>query len=410
MLRQLPPTAVPLTWADLRLGLNPPANAQAEFGAVLAQHLGVPTCHLASSGRTALYVLLQTLSGAADHPARKEVLLPAYTCPALVKVALDLELQPRLVDISPRTLAIREDHLVACLGEQTLAVICVHPFGIPHVIEDILALAHANGAVVIEDACQAMGARLAGQPVGTQGDFGLFSLGPGKPLSTGGGGVLAINNSHYTRLVEQSWAALAQPSTLAAWWTQIRMALFGLAFHPTGWWLATRVGLHRVGNYETSWGYTLSKLSAAQAAVGLALFGSLDEINGQRIAHARRLSSGLQELDSIQIPLPAASAEPIYLRLPLIISGAEQRERLFRRLWAAGISAGRMYGQPLSDFFPQLAAERYPGAEYVARHLLTLPTHHYLSTADVDKIVQICIALTKLGSEAVTSPEGESGA
>jgi dTDP-4-amino-4,6-dideoxygalactose transaminase len=171
----------------------------------------------------------------------------------------------------------------------------------------------------------------------------------------------------------------------------------GLAFHPTGWWLATRAGLHRVGNYETSWGYSLSKLSAAQAAVGLALFGSLDEINGRRIANARRLSSCFRELDSLQIPLPAASAEaePIYLRLPLIVSGAEQRERLFRRLWAAGISAGRMYEQPLSEIFPQLAAERFSGAEFVARHLLTLPTHHYLSSVDVDEIIQICIAQSR---------------
>jgi dTDP-4-amino-4,6-dideoxygalactose transaminase len=93
----------------------------------------------------------------------------------------------------------------------------------------------------------------------------------------------------------------------------------------------------------------------------------------------------------VQIPLPAASAEPIYLRLPLLVSGAEQREQLFRRLWAAGIGAGRMYGQPLSEIFPRLATESYPGAEYVARHLLTLPTHHYLSDADVDEIVQICV-------------------
>ena len=390
MLRQLPPTAVPVSWPDLRRGVSPSVNVLAEFRAALADYLGVPSCQLASSGRTALYLLLNGLSQAADHPARREVLLPAYTCPAVAKVVLDLDLQPRLVDISPQTLALKTDRLTACLSRQTLAVMWVHPFGMPHCLGDIVSQAHANGAVVIEDAAQAMGARLEGRPVGTQGDFGLYSLGPGKPLSTGGGGVLSANNKRYVRLVEKSWAELDQPSALASRWAQLRLALLGLAFHPTGWWLATRAGLHRVGNHQTSWGYTLRGLTDTQAAVGLALLDSLDQINRRRQENARRLTACLEPIEFIQIPPAAAAAEPIYLRLPIIVAGTERRERLFRQLWAAGIGAGRMYEQPLSEIFPQLAVEPYPGAEYVARHLLTLPTHHYLTDTDVARIAQVC--------------------
>ena len=64
--------------------------------------------------------------------------------------------------------------------------------------------------------------------------------------------------------------------------------------------------------------------------------------------------------------------------------------RLFRRFWQAGIGAGRMYRHALPHYFPQMAGgETYPGADHVVGHLLTLPTHHYLTDGDVERISQI---------------------
>jgi dTDP-4-amino-4,6-dideoxygalactose transaminase len=360
-----------------------------QFRAALTGYLDTRACYLAASGRTALHLLLKSLAERADGPARREVLMPAYTCPALAKVALDLGLRPRLVDISPPSMAFEGAHLEAQLSERTLAVMCVHPFGIPQPVEPVLALADRVGAVVVEDAAQSLGARLGGRPVGVQGHFSLFSLGPGKPLSTGGGGILCTNQLGYMPLVERAWEALPPSSALASAWTLARLALLALAFHPRGWWLATRVGLQRAGDREASWGYGLRRLSPAQAAVGLALLERLDAINRRRRENARRMIACLQGLGFVHIPSPAATAEPIYLRLPLLVSDEEQRERLYRRLWAAGIGVGRMYRQPLSDIFPQTATESYPGASSIARHLLTLPTHHYLNDADIERIAGI---------------------
>jgi dTDP-4-amino-4,6-dideoxygalactose transaminase len=424
MPKHLPPTAVPIRLSDLRRGLRPPTGVEARFRAALAGYLDTPACHLAASGRTALHLLLKSLAEQADHSARRDVLMPAYTCPALAKVALDLDLRPRLVDLSPHDMAFEAAHLEAQLSERTLAVICVHPFGIPQPVEPVLDLADRVGAVVVEDAAQSLGARLGGRPVGVQGHFGLFSLGPGKPLSTGGGGILCTNQASYIPLVERAWEALPPSSALASAWTLARLAVLALAFHPRGWWLATRVGLQRAGDREASWGYGLRRLSPAQAAVGLAQLERLDAINRRRRENARRMIACLQGLGFVHIPSPAAvppcgaavppcgaavppcgaavppcgaavppcgaaTAEPIYLRLPLLVSDEERRERLYHRLWAAGIGVGRMYRQPLSDIFPQVATESYPGASFIARHLLTLPTHHYLSDADMEQIASI---------------------
>lgn len=389
MPRHLPPTVVPTALSDLIQALRASPQAPDHFQAALTQYLGVRACWLAASGRTALHLLLRSLHGAVDHPARCEVLMPAYTCPSLVKVVLDLDLSPRFVDISPDTLAFQMDHLERNLSQRTLAVVCVHPFGIPHRIEDVLGRGHAAGAVVIEDAAQSMGARQDGRPVGVKGDFGLFSLGPGKPISTGGGGILCTDSDHHVQLLQRAWEDLPPPSRAASAGALVRLTLFTLAFHPFGWWLATRAGLHRVGDYEASWGYAMRRLTASQASVGLMLLERLDVVNQQRRENAYRLIRRLGEMEFVHIPLPEATAEPIYQRLPVIVSNPEQRERLFRRLWLAGIGVGRMYRRALPDLFPQISAEIYPGARYVARNLLTLPTHHYVSNGDVEQIAQI---------------------
>jgi perosamine synthetase len=389
MLRNLPPTAVPITLSDLGKALSPPAQAVARFQQALSAALGLRICRLAASGRTALYLLLRGLVQAAGDQERREVIMPAYTCPALVKVALDLGLRPRWVDISPHTLAYEETQLEAQLGEQALAVIWVHPFGIPQPMGRIQALAASAGATLIEDAAQAMGAQQDGKPVGSQGDFGLFSLGPGKPLSAGGGGGVGTCDERGARLLERVWQELPAPSTAATAWALSRLALLALVFHPRGWWLVARTGLQRLGDREVSWGYALRGLSDAQAAFGLVLLERLELINRRRRQNAGRLIARLQGLDCVHIPPPPPGAGPIYLRLPVLVADEDCRERLLRRLAAAGLGAGRMYGRPLPDLFPGISPGSYPGAAAVARRLLTLPTHPYLTEADVERIGRI---------------------
>ena len=99
---------------------------------------------------TALFLLLRALVEDPDLADRREVVLLAYTCPAVAKVALDVGLRPRLVDISPATLGFDLDRLSEAIGRQTLAVMHVHPFGLPLSIEPVLDLARQAGAVVIE--------------------------------------------------------------------------------------------------------------------------------------------------------------------------------------------------------------------------------------------------------------------
>ena len=358
-----------------------------EFQEALQDYLGVRACFLASSGRTALFLLLKVLK--AERPERPFILLPAYTCPALVKVILDVGLRPCPIDISPETFAFDMEELAAQLNEQVLAVIHVHPFGIPLAMDEVQSLAHGVGAVVIEDAAQAMGACWQGKQVGTTADFGLFSLGPGKPLSVGGGGVVCTDDETWAGLLAAAWRQLPAATALASTWALTRLLLIRLATNPRGWWLAARSGIQRWGEQPSSWGYRERALSPAQARIGRALLPHLDEINGVRRENGRHIAIKLQGSAVGQALDAAVEAEPIFLRLPFIADTAERRGQLYQRLWQANLGAGRLYRYALPDIFQELAAYSCPGAEQIAVRLLTLPTHHYLSQRDINHITDI---------------------
>ena len=389
--RHLPPTAVPINSTDLQAGLRASETNLAQFQAALATYLGVDqsACKLASSGRTALYSLLRGLI--TKSPSRRQVIMPAYTCPAVARVVLDLALQPVFVDISMQTMEYLPEQLATAVGAGTLAIVLVHPFGISLAVDDVISVAHNAGAVVIEDAAQALGAKWDGKLAGTRGDFGLFSLGPGKPISTGGGGVAIANNKEDIPSLNDWWSdlpAVSSTGSAAAW---ARQAAFQFAFHPRGWWAATRVGLHRVGNHETSWGYSIRGLTASQAGVGLSLLPRLDEINAQRRLKANRLREVIEQAHSLINFTVANPDESIFLRFPLLADSEELRERLYNQLWAAGIGAGRLYEQTLPTIFSTTDTASYPGAEAVAGRLLTLPTHHYVTSDDLQTMCEILL-------------------
>jgi dTDP-4-amino-4,6-dideoxygalactose transaminase len=282
-----------------------------------------------------------------------------------------------------------EEDLAAALGSRTLAVIHVHPFGIPQPIDRVLEWSRAVQAVVIEDAAQAMGSRLAGRRAGAWGDYGLYSLGPGKPLSLGGGGILSLNGAVDPAEIETAWQALPPSSRLASASAWLRLTAYWLAFQPRGWWLATRLGSQRIAEREAASAYTMSRLSAAQARVGLATLPRLDHINIGRRTRGHELTTALSGLDYAHVPVVDPSTEPIYLRWPALIEDTKRREWIYRRLRSGGIGVGKMYRQSLPDLFGELREVHCPGARFVAAHLLTLPTHHHVADREVETMVDV---------------------
>jgi dTDP-4-amino-4,6-dideoxygalactose transaminase len=183
-----------------------------ELEAVFARLLRVQYVLAVSSGTAALEIALR----ACRVGFGSEVILSAYDWGAAAGAVLRIGAIPVLADIDPLFYTLDPSSIRGRLRERTRAIVATHLFGHPADIDAIGAFARPRGVRVIEDAAQALGASLRGRPVGTMGDVGCFSLGRGKIVSAGEGGLLVTNDrSIYESAVAWSQHPVAQMKRLA---------------------------------------------------------------------------------------------------------------------------------------------------------------------------------------------------
>jgi len=159
-----------------------------------------------NSGTSALHLAL-ICSGIGPGD---EVITTPHTFVATVASILYAGAHPVFVDIEPRTMTIDPQAIPQAINERTKAIIPVHLYGQCADMDPILAIAKQKGLTVIEDACQAHGARYKGSRAGSMGDLGCFSFYPSKNLGAcGEGGIVVTNNSEYARKLRKlrDWGA-----------------------------------------------------------------------------------------------------------------------------------------------------------------------------------------------------------
>lgn len=153
-----------------------------DFEERFARFVGARHCIGVNSGTSALQV---ALVAAGVGPGDEVITVPATWISTAWAISY-VGARPVFVDIEPQTWCLDPDRLEAAITPRTKAVIPVHLFGQPSDMPAINAVAQRHGLVVIEDACQAHGAYLAGRHVGTFGPLGCFSFYPGKNLGAFG--------------------------------------------------------------------------------------------------------------------------------------------------------------------------------------------------------------------------------
>jgi dTDP-4-amino-4,6-dideoxygalactose transaminase len=154
-----------------------------QFEALFAQRMGVPHAVAVTSGTAALVCALAGLGiGPGD-----EVIVPGYTFIATAAAVVDARAVPIIAEID-ETLTIDVDDVRQKITPRTKAIIPVHMAGVPANLGPILDLARQHNLYVIEDACQAVGGSYRGQPLGSLGHVGAFSLNFYKIIGVGEGG------------------------------------------------------------------------------------------------------------------------------------------------------------------------------------------------------------------------------
>ncbi len=162
-----------------------------EFEAKLAAIAGTRFAVAVSSGTAALHLILLALGiGPGD-----EVVTTPYSFIASANSILYVGATPVFCDISPADLNIDPERIAAKITPRTKAILAVHVFGFPAAMDAIMQIAAARQLPVIEDACEALGAKTAGRPVGGIGIAGTFAFYPNKQITTGEGGAIVTNDS-----------------------------------------------------------------------------------------------------------------------------------------------------------------------------------------------------------------------
>lgn len=410
----IPRTALPIgnrEIAALSDILLPSGNADEqkvdEFEHEFAEYLGVNAAYAFNSGRTALSIALQAL----ELKSGAEVLAPAYTCAIVFDVILRLGLKVVPVDVNPKTYNINPDLIPKLISPNTRVIIPIHLFGQPCQMDEIMKTANKYGLYVIEDVAQALGAKYKKMMAGTLGDMSIFSFGPGKSITSGEGGALAINNTQFkgkvAELQEQlktpdlNWNLMLMRNIIAMrmfsnqyLYGKIRERLEESLLKGDREIVENCIKLARQGeSVAINPTVKMARMPAVSAEIAKIQLKRVDSLNEKRKANAAKLSILLANLkDFLLLPKINNDVEHTFVRYTTIFRKCN-REALMTRLLKHGIDTERPYFY-LPEVLEELKAET-PTAIALSRSALTLPNHPLLKSTDAVKITNALTAELK---------------
>jgi perosamine synthetase len=391
--RTLPPAAAPLYWEDLWNGFAGIFSPERRIRALeeeIRQHFAVNHVFLVSSGTAALTLTLLALKSLSTK-IKTEVVIPAYTCFSVPGAIVKAGLRPVLCDVNSSTFDFDYALLERTLTANTLCVIGHHLFGIPAEIDRIRTMCAARGIYVVEDAAQAMGAESEGRRLGTLGDVGVFSLGRGKNITCGSGGIIVTNSSEIATAIAAHYSQLS-PSRLPEVLKDLAQALFMTIFiRPRLFWIPAALPFLRLGQTIFPRDVRLRRLSGAKA-------GLLHNWR-ERLTQSNQIRSKTAAYFNQQLSLGLAvgSSNP-YVLVPIHAATARDRKEIYSLSQKRGLGLSLAYPTPINEI-PEIRhafrGKHFPAARKVAENLLTIPTHQWLSEKDKEAIAELCRALSR---------------
>ena len=354
-----------------------------DFREFLSGYLPAKHIYLLNSGTAAFFMILQALKAVSP---KTEVILPAYTAPAMVLPVLNCGLKPVICDISLADFNMDLDLLPGLVNENTLCIVATHLFGIPN--QGINKLkARFPDTFIIEDCAQSFGSMVENRNTGSFCDIGFLSFNRGKNLSTYGGGCIFTNNQELADKVETHINELKNQSINSLVALPFKMAAFSLATNPCIYGMFYPL-ISRFKDMSVPKDFIVRQYSSFQSGAGLSLSGRINEASQRRYQNGTSLINGLSGAQGIKLPLISKEAKSAFNRLPLLLDNPQLHRNLEKVLLKAGIDISRMYLKPVHQFFDLgFKQSAFPNATYLAGRLLTLPTHPLVRQEDLSKII-----------------------
>jgi perosamine synthetase len=334
----------------LSLGPRVPAFEQR-----FAERLGAPYASAVSSGTAGLHLALRAVG---VEPG-DEVITSPFSFVASANAALYEGARPVFADIDPVTLNLDPAAAEAAVSERTRALLPVHIFGYPADLPAFETLARRHGLAIVEDACEALGARHAdGVAVGGRGHPAVFGFYANKQLTTGEGGMITLADAAFKERIDSERNQGRAPDM--------------------GWLDHDRLGF----NY---------RLSDIACAIGLA---QLDRLNGMLAARARVAElyrEALTGIEGLELPCPdhGGDVRGWFVFVVQLPRGVD-RDGAVRSLAEHGVqSKPYLPAIHLMSFYRERFGHRegeFPVCEDVAARSLALPFFPGMGAAQVERV------------------------
>jgi perosamine synthetase len=339
----------------MRSGMLAQGPEVAAFESEFSEHFGLGRpCVAVNSGTSGLHLgLLASRIGPGD-----EVIVPSFTFAATANSVALTGATPVFADIDPETFCVDSGSVKSAITERTRGIMPVHLYGHPADMDGLRDVAQAHDLMLFEDAAQAHGARWRGRPVGSFGDFAMFSLYPTKNMTSGEGGMVSVASPALERLIR----------------------------------LYRNQGMQR--QYENEVVGLNNRMTDIHAAIGRVQLTKIDAWNQARRDNAAFFDAHLQ---GVATPPVAQGAEHVYHQYTVRV--LEDRDGFATALKEEyGIGSGMFYPVPNHRLAPFDGDAHLPETERAARECLSLPVFPSLSDGDRDRIVTAVNRLTSAGA------------
>jgi len=286
-----------------------------QFEKELAEFIGINHLITVNSGSSANLVAFSTLTspklGIRAIKKGDEVIGVAAGFPTTVNPVVQFGAVPVFVDVDSETHNINADLVEAAITSKTKAIMLAHTLGNPFNLEKIKQICEKHHLWLIEDCCDALGAKYNGQHVGTFGDIATCSFYPAHHITMGEGGAVFTNDPKLAVIAEsfRDWGrdCYCKPGCDNTCGKRFNMQLGSL---PEGY-------DHKYTYSHL--GYNL-KISDMQAACGLAQLKRLPEFITKRNANFDYLAQRLSTLsDFIELTKPTENSEPSWFGFPITV-------------------------------------------------------------------------------------------
>lgn len=318
-----------------------------------AKYCGTKYALAVSSGTVAIHTALYV---AGIHEGDEIITVP-FSFIATINPILMVGARPVLVDIDPVTFCVDVKKLEKAITPKTKAIMPVHLYGQIADMDEIIEIAKRHNLIIIEDACQAVGAEYKGHKAGSFGSLGCFSLYATKNIMCGEGGIITTNDEKQANYIKK----IRQHGMSAPYMYD-----------------------------EIGYNYRLTDL---QAAIAVEQLKKADRFNKARQKNAELLDKGLSGIKGLITPKTAPGRNHVFHQYTIRITDdfPMSRDEFIKSLQEKEIGAGIYYPKALHEY-PHIAELGYkigdfPESEKAAAEVVSLPVHPNVTSNDIKTIV-----------------------